>query len=129
MSLPQIPEKYRDRVLTHDPNALLPSPDMDLAHSDSDYPLDKPVGITFGPDVVIAMSVGKTPVHEFIQMLLREFKSVGAPVEGSDAGFLKLHRGRVFKLKTQPGCMDTKYVWLPDAYIAALGISEKIGVV
>ena len=87
-------------------------------------PGDVPLGIIVEPDIIVTMSVTRAKVREFNQMLLERFRDAGVPVDGS-SGFLKLNRGKIFKLRSPPGQMEFRYVWLPDAYCRALAVDAE----
>jgi hypothetical protein len=122
-ALPEIPEKFRDRVLTRDPNALLPAVDSQIIAAAA--PEDKVVAIKVAGFEIAALYADKTGPYAFAQLLLERFKAAGAPVEGTIR--LRLARGKVFKLKSNPGDASFRYVWLPPEHCQSLGVQGHEG--
>jgi hypothetical protein len=120
-----IPERYKDRVIedreaTQEEALLAMDPDV-LSHA------DKPVAVWLdAQELGLHVARQGTP-HEFNQMLLRKLRHAGAPVEGSDAGFLRLAHGAVAKVKPDPGKKEFgwRYLWLPTEYVAAIAAGVR----
>jgi hypothetical protein len=121
--LPPIPPEYRDRVLVKDPNALLPAVDNQIIAAAA--PGDKVVTVKVLGYEIAALYADKTGPYAFNQLLLERFQAAGAPVEGTIR--LRLARGKVFKIKSQPGDASFRYVWLPDEHCQALGVQGREG--
>jgi len=122
-TLPEVPEKFRDRVLVKDPNALLPVVDSQIIAAAA--PGDRVVAIKVAGFEIAALYADKTGPYAFAQLLLERFKAAGAPVEGTIR--LRLARGKVFKIKSQPGDASFRYVWLPDEHCQAMGVAGREG--
>ena len=118
--MPEIPEKYQDRVLVKDPNLLLPkiqAPELTQ---------DKVIAIKVAGFEIAALYNDRTGPYAFAQLLLERFKAAGAPVEGVIK--FKLLHGKIFKLRSKPGDNSFKYVWLPPEYCHSLGVQGYEGV-
>jgi hypothetical protein len=118
--MPDIPEKYQDRVLVKDPNLLLskiqaPEPTV-----------DKVIAIRVAGFEIAALYNDRTKPYAFAQLLLERFKAAGAPVEGVIK--FKLLYGKIFKLKSRPGDCSFRYVWMPEEHCQALGVQGKEGI-
>lgn len=66
-----------------------------------------------------------TKPHAFNQLLLAKLKDAGAPVEGTLT--LRLAHGKLAKLKDSvlEEQVDFTYIWLPDAYVAAIAAAPQ----
>ena len=118
--MPDIPEKYQDRVLVKDPNLLLP------AVQAPEPTQDKVIAIRVAGFEIAALYNDRTGPYAFAQLLLERFKAAGAPVEGVIK--FKLLHGKIFKLRSKPGDNSFKYVWLPPEYCHSLGVQGYEGV-
>lgn len=113
----KIPERYADRVKEDREATQAES----LAAVEYDR-ADKPIAIWLdAQELGVHVAKRGTP-HEFNQLLLRKFRAAGAPVEGSDAGFLRLAHGAVARVKPDPllHAMGWQYIWLSPEYVAAI---------
>ena len=118
--MPDIPEKYQDRVLVKDPNLLLP------AVQAPEPTKDRVIAIRVAGFEIAALYNDRTGPYAFAQLLLERFKAAGAPVEGVIK--FKLLYGKIFKLRSKPGDNSFKYVWLPPEYCHSLGVQGYEGV-
>ena len=118
--MPDIPEKYQDRVLVKDPNLLLP------AVQAPEPTKDRVIAIKVAGFEIAALYNDRTGPYAFAQLLLERFKAAGAPVEGVIK--FKLLHGKIFKLRSKPGDNSFKYVWLPPEYCHSLGVQGYEGV-
>ena len=118
--MPEIPEKYQDRVLVKDPNLLLPKIQAPEPTE------DKVIAIRVAGFEIAALYNDRTGPYAFAQLLLERFKAAGAPVEGVIK--FKLLYGKIFKLRSKPGDNSFKYVWLPPEYCHSLGVQGYEGV-
>ena len=118
--MPDIPEKYQDRVLVKDPNLLLPKIQA------PEPTKDKVIAIRVAGFEIAALYNDRTGPYQFSQLLLERFKAAGAPVEGIVR--LRLARGKVFKIKSRPGDASFRYVWLPNEHCQALGVQGREGI-
>ena len=113
----KIPERYADRV-KEDREATQAESLAAIEHDRC----DKPIAVWLSAQE-LGLHVAKhgTP-HEFNQLLLRKLRHAGAPVEGSDAGFLRLAHGAVAKVKPDPLLheMGWRYIWLSAEHVAAI---------
>jgi hypothetical protein len=118
--MPDIPEKYQDRVLVKDPNLLLPkiqAPELTK---------DIVIAIRVAGFEIAALYNDRTKPYAFAQLLLERFKAAGAPVEGVIK--FKLLYGKIFKLKSRPGDASFRYCWLPPEHCQALGVQGEEGI-
>jgi hypothetical protein len=110
----KIDPKWADRVITAGPTV-----DLSLA-AQSD---EQPVGIILDAQELGKLYVTKTGPRGFAQYLLEQLKAAGCPAISGSAVF-RLRRGKVFKMKSKPGEMEFKYVWLPPALVSAIGMDD-----
>ena len=82
---------------------------------------EQPVGIIVSAQEVGRMYHDHTSPRVFSQFLLEQLKFAGCPAISGSIVF-KLQRGKVFRLKSQPGDMDFRYLWVPPALVAAMGM-------
>ena len=118
--MPDIPEKYQDRVLVKDPNLLLPKIQAPEPTE------DKVIAIRVARFEIVALYNDRTGPYQFSQLLLERFKAAGAPVEGVIK--FKLLYGKIFKLRSKPRDNSFKYVWLPPEYCHSLGVQGYEGI-
>ena len=118
--MPDIPEKYQDRVLVKDPNLLLPKIQA------PEPTKDKVIAIRVAGFEIAALYNDRTGPYQFSQLLLERFKAAGAPVEGVIK--FKLLYGKIFKLKSRVGDTSFRYCWLPEEHCTALGVQGEEGI-
>ena len=82
---------------------------------------EAPVGIVLSGNELAKMYHDHTSPRVFSQFLLEQLKFAGCPAISGSIVF-KLQRGKVFRLKSQPGDMDFRYLWVPPALVAAMGM-------
>lgn len=91
---------------------------------------DQPCGIVVDAQTLGRLWADKCSPAEFNQFLFMQLKAAGcSAVEGTLK--MKLNRGKVFKIKSVPGEMEFRYMWLAPVLCAALGVAgdDKIGLV
>jgi len=117
VKLPEVDlKKWGDRILGD--NSAAPVDHAVIAQSDR-----KPIAVRVAGFEMAALYRNHATPYEFAQDLLRRFRAVGAPVEGM--AVLKLAHGKVFKLRSKPGDASFNYIWLPEAYVAGLGVAGE----
>lgn len=80
----------------------------------------KPISVSVSTrDVQMLHACGTGP-EQYKQLLLAKLKDAGGPVEGMLT--LRLAHGELFKMKDNPleEREEFTYLWLPDAYVAAI---------
>ena len=105
-------KKWGDRIIQQ-PTAI----DESLASQND----EAPVGIIVSAQEVGRFYHDKTSPKVFTQFLLENLKGAGCPAISGSIVF-KLERGKVFRLKSQPGDFDFRYMWIPPALVAAMGM-------
>lgn len=121
--LPEVDlKKWGDRILGG-PNGALPAPDMNVIRQAE----EKPIAIQVAGYDVARLFADHTGPYLFAQFLLERFKAAGAPVEGVPSVKLRLHHGKIFKLRSQPGDASFRYIWLPEEHATALGVQGREG--
>ena len=65
-----------------------------------------------------------TSPRVYTQWLLENLKHAGCPAISGSVVF-KLERGKVFRLKSQPGDSDFRYLWIPPMLVTAMGMDDK----
>lgn len=84
----------------------------------------KPIAITMSADEIAQLYMSSVNPDKYNQLLLAKLKDAGGPVEGVIR--LKLAHGELYKMKdkiTEPSDKFT-YMWLPDEYVAAVGVGR-----
>ena len=85
---------------------------------------DKPCGVIVDAQTLGRLWADKCSPWEFNQFLFMLLKQAGCnAVEGVLK--LKLTRGKVLKIKSVPGDMEFRYVWLAEPLCVALGIMNR----
>lgn len=81
----------------------------------------KPIAASISTDDIQALYACGTNPDAFNQCILAKLKDNGAPIEGTLR--LRPAHGKVFKLKDSVlrEQAEFTYLWLPDAYVAAVG--------
>lgn len=81
----------------------------------------KPISVSISTEDVRMLFACNTSPTAYNQLILAKLKDAGAPVEGTLN--LRLAHGKLFKLKDSPlqEQPDFQYIWLPEAYIEAIG--------
>ena len=119
MSNTKLPEvdlkKWGDRIIQQ-PTAV----DESLASQND----EAPVGIIVSAQEVGRFYHDKTSPRVYTQWLLENLKHAGCPAVSGSVVF-KLERGKVFRLKSQPGDFDFRYLWVPPALVTAMGMDDK----
>ena len=82
---------------------------------------EQPVGIIVSAQEMARFYADKSSPRTYAQFLLEGLKNAGCPAVSGSAVF-KLQRGKVFKLKTEPGSLDFKYMWVPPLLVTAMGV-------
>ena len=82
---------------------------------------ERPVGIIVSGQELARMYHDHVSPKVFTQFLLENLKGAGCPAISGSIVF-KLERGKVFRLKSQPGDFDFRYMWIPPALVAAMGM-------
>ena len=85
---------------------------------------EQPVGIIVSAQELGRMYHDHTSPRVYTQWLLENLKHAGCPAISGSVVF-KLERGKVFRLKSQPGDMDFRYLWIPPALVTAMGMDDK----
>jgi hypothetical protein len=118
-----IPEKYKDRV--KEDREATQAEALEAVEHDR---CDKPIAVWLSAEELGTMYAK----HEarpgfYMQYLLRKLRNAGAPVEGSDAGFLKLTHGAVARVKPDPLKQERgwRFLWMPAPYVAAIAKGVK----
>jgi hypothetical protein len=110
---PEWQRKWGDRIIGD------PKPPIDeslAAQSD-----EAPVGIVLSGQELAKLYCDHTSPRVFSQFLLEQLKFAGCPAVSGSVVF-KLNRGKVFRLKSQPGDFDFRYMWVPPMLVAAMGM-------
>ena len=111
--LPEIPEKYRDRVMGDN------KPQVSLSTLNAVETDERPVAVFLSANDIAKMYKEGAGPYMFLQVLLERLRAAGCTaVEGSIR--LKLNRGRVVKVKQEPGSWQFAYCWLPPSYVMSL---------
>jgi hypothetical protein len=118
-----MPEPILDIPPDFTPLATTTAAQADLL-AQSDH---KPVSILITAQEIGAMTVKRYTPFQFNQVLLERFKHAGAPVEGRLE--MRLAHGRIAKVKQTLNSSPeyVQYVWLPDAYVAAIALAAYDG--
>ena len=82
---------------------------------------EQPVGIIVSANEMAKFYADKSSPRTYAQYLLERLKDAGCPAVSGSAVF-RLRRGKVFKLRSEPGNTDFKYIWLPPALVEAVGM-------
>ena len=106
-------KKWGDRII----GDATPPIDESLASQND----EAPVGIIVSAQEVGRFYHDKTSPRVYTQWLLEQLKGAGCPAISGSIVF-KLERGKVFRLKSQPGDFDFRYMWVPPALVAAMGM-------
>ena len=85
---------------------------------------EQPVGIIVSAQELGRMYHDHTSPRVYSQWLLEQLKGAGCPAISGSAVF-RLLRGKIFRLKSQPGDMDFRYLWIPPALVTATGMDDK----
>lgn len=80
----------------------------------------KPISISVSTRDIQALFACQTSPDQYNQLLLAKLKDAGGPVEGTIR--LRLAHGKLFKLKDSimQEQSEFTYLWLPEAYTAAI---------
>ena len=106
-------KKWGDRII----GDVTPPIDESLALQSD----EAPVGIIVSAQELGRMYHDHVSPRVFTQFLLENLKFAGCPAVSGSAVF-KLNRGKVFRLKSQPGDTDFRYLWIPPVLVAAMGM-------
>ena len=106
--------KWSDRII----GDVAPPVDEALAAQTD----EQPVGIIVSAQELGRMYHDHVSPRVYSQWLLEQLKGAGCPAISGSAVF-KLNRGKVFRLKSQPGDTDFRYLWLPPMLVTAVGMS------
>ena len=109
-------KKWGDRII----GDATPPIDESLASQND----EAPVGIIVSAQEVGRFYHDKTSPRVYTQWLLENLKHAGCPAVSGSVVF-KLERGKVFRLKSQPGDFDFRYLWVPPALVTAMGMDDK----
>ena len=82
---------------------------------------ERPVGIVLSGQELAKLYCDHTSPRVFAQFLLEQLKFAGCPAISGSAVF-RLLRGKIFRLKSQPGDTDFRYLWVPPVLVAAMGM-------
>ena len=85
---------------------------------------EQPVGIIVSGQELARMHHDHVSPRVYTQFLLENLKGAGCPAVSGSAVF-KLNRGKVFRLKSQPGDTDFRYLWIPPVLVTAMGMDDK----
>ena len=108
-------KKWGDRII----GDATPPIDESLASQND----EAPVGIIVSAQEVGRFYHDKTSPRVYTQWLLEQLKGAGCPAISGSAVF-RLLRGKIFRLKSQPGDTDFRYLWIPPALVAAVGMDS-----
>ena len=111
----KVDPKWNDRIVG---GPVIPVDESLAAQSD-----EQPVGIIVSAQEIGRLYADKTTPRSFTQWLLERLKEAGCTAVSGSAVF-RLRRGKVFKLKSTPGDTDFRYLWLPPALVAAVGMDS-----
>ena len=108
--------KWGDRIIGD------PKPPIDEALAlQSD---EAPVGIIVSAQELGRMYHDHVSPRVYSQWLLEQLKGAGCPAISGSAVF-RLLRGKIFRLKSQPGDTDFRYLWIPPMLVTAMGMDDK----
>jgi hypothetical protein len=85
----------------------------------------KPIAVQISTIDIQMLYAVKTSPTAFMQLILAKLKDAGAPVEGILN--LRMAHGKVFKIKDSPLEEQSAftYIWIPDAYLAAMAGANR----
>ena len=120
--------RWADRIVGDPSVCQAPMTDAAFHALVEQLPLDdRPIGISVDAQTLGRLFADKTGPVAFNQFLLEQLKAVGCSAVSGVIRF-KLTRGKVFKLKAQPGEWAFRYIWLADPLCTAMGVTDKISV-
>lgn len=120
--------KWADRIVGDPSVCQAPMTDAAFHALVEQLPLeDRPIGISVDAQTLGRLVADKTGPVAFSQFLLEQLKEAGCSAVTGVIRF-RLMRGKVFKLKSNPGEWAFRYIWLADPLCAAMGVTDKISV-